>query len=147
MLANSCEVGFNANGIGSCDGLIVNKDIQYISYLYLGWFIFLKECGLVFSKKNQFISKKFSNNRTKIVGGQLAVESSWPTQALINVYSNLGRSLCGGTLISRQIVLTAAHCLMSTNPDDYVVYLGVNDHSLINDPSIIVASVEKVTKV
>jgi len=46
----------------------------------------------------------------KIVGGQTAIEHSWPSQAFLTICRNSLCQVCGGTLIDRNTVLTAAHC-------------------------------------
>ncbi|XP_040067950.1 chymotrypsin-like protease CTRL-1 [Ixodes scapularis] len=56
----------------------------------------------------------------RIYGGSVAVPGSWPWQA--QVYA--GRHICGGTLISDQHVLTAAHCVWNLSPSTFTVYLG-----------------------
>ncbi|KAF2881528.1 hypothetical protein ILUMI_24646 [Ignelater luminosus] len=55
--------------------------------------------------------------------GNNAKENQFPYQALIN-YSSLG-SICGGVLIHKKFVLTAAHCKLPSKPDkNYKVVLG-----------------------
>jgi len=61
----------------------------------------------------------------RIVGGCVSKPHSWPWQ--ISLRTNTGIHFCGGTLISAQWVLTAAHCLeRSKRPSAYRVVLGVH---------------------
>ncbi|CAF1237001.1 unnamed protein product [Rotaria magnacalcarata] len=47
---------------------------------------------------------------TKIIGGENAMENSWGWAVSIRIRNN---HMCGGSLISSQLVLTAAHCIVS----------------------------------
>lgn len=51
---------------------------------------------------------------TKIVGGENSSPGSWPWQASLNTN---GYVFCGGSLITNQWVLTAAHCLTQIPPN------------------------------
>ncbi|XP_064180643.1 polyserase-2-like [Anguilla rostrata] len=58
---------------------------------------------------------------TRIVGGQDAPEGSWPWQASLHIF---GDHQCGGSLITKEWVLSAAHCFDSTFVNPWSVYLG-----------------------
>ncbi|XP_050962415.1 trypsin-3 [Labeo rohita] len=60
---------------------------------------------------------------TKIVGGQEAVRGSWPWQASLHQISS-GRHFCGGSLINKDWVLSAAHCFKSIGAYNVKIYLG-----------------------
>lgn len=48
----------------------------------------------------------------RIVGGEDAVKGAWPWIATLRW---LGRTLCGGTLIDSQWIVTAAHCVYGSD--------------------------------
>uniref|UniRef100_A0A3P9HYM8 Peptidase S1 domain-containing protein n=1 Tax=Oryzias latipes TaxID=8090 RepID=A0A3P9HYM8_ORYLA len=60
---------------------------------------------------------------TKIVGGGNAQAGSWPWQVSIH-FNTLGSHICGGTLISDQWVLTAAHCIVTRTLSSWTLYFG-----------------------
>ncbi|XP_069625621.1 plasminogen isoform X2 [Ranitomeya imitator] len=92
------------------------------------------ECGK--AKKRQ--RKCFG----RIVGGCEANPHSWPWQISLRTSYNL--HFCGGTLIDRQWVLTAAHCLERSNrPSSYKVQLGIHKEKSY-EPSKQVLDVEKL---
>lgn len=69
----------------------------------------------------------------KIVGGKDARPNSWPAMAFLKINVNGGYYMCGGTLIDRKTVLTAAHCL--TKDSTVSVYLGLHDIKDIEEGS------------
>ncbi|KAH6924910.1 hypothetical protein HPB50_026415 [Hyalomma asiaticum] len=66
----------------------------------------------------------------RLVGGTEATPHSWPWQVSLGEakYEGIGH-FCGGSLISSQWVLTAAHCVRNRDVDDVTVVLGA--HSLL----------------
>lgn len=74
---------------------------------------------------------------TRVVGGDDASEDDWPW--MVTVYS--GQYLCGGSLIDKNIVLTAAHCLYDENgteitADNITVIVGGYDRSSVSRSSV-----------
>jgi len=53
--------------------------------------------------------------RQRIVGGSAAASGAYPAQAYIKIDFLLASASCGGTLIARTKVVTAAHCLDAAN--------------------------------
>jgi len=62
--------------------------------------------------------------RTRIVGGQNAQKNEYPWQ--VGLVSNWGSTpFCGGSLISSNTIVTAAHC--ATSPSQFKVVVGDHD--------------------
>lgn len=77
----------------------------------------------------------------KIVGGQQAKQGDWGWQVAL---LNNGRLSCGGSLINRQWVLTAAHCVYGNrNPLVYSIIVGSTDRVTLQ-PSAQKRTVSKV---
>merc|ERR1712126_205414 len=57
---------------------------------------------------------KFRPGSTRIIGGTTVVKNEFPWMVLVKV----GTSLCGGTLLSDDTVLTAAHCVEDPHTHD-----------------------------
>lgn len=60
---------------------------------------------------SKLLTDKINTNTRRIAGGQTATLGQFPHQALLILKSNFsdGQSLCGGSIISQNWILTAAH--------------------------------------
>ncbi|XP_059387706.1 uncharacterized protein LOC132121957 [Carassius carassius] len=67
--------------------------------------------------------------RSRIVGGQNASAGHWPWQASLLL---LSRHICGGSLINKQWVLSAAHCVHGYPTSYFSVFLGRQTQGGIN---------------
>ncbi|XP_070509422.1 venom protease-like [Chironomus tepperi] len=109
---------------------------QHVSYLM----------GLPGQKKRQIVTNRCKHNSISlIVGGEKAKLYEFPHQALLGYETFRGiKYQCGGSLISSNFVLTAAHCI---NPPHYgkvkYVKLGMNRRSQA-DAKVFIYGVEEI---
>ncbi|XP_061462994.1 transmembrane protease serine 12-like [Rhineura floridana] len=71
---------------------------------------------------------------SRIIGGQDTKRGAWPWQVSLQIYHNgSGRyfHVCGGSLINKNSVLTAAHCVRSRKPELWRIEIGL--HQLYRD--------------
>ncbi|EDV50742.1 seminase [Drosophila erecta] len=64
-----------------------------------------------------------SSSRTRIVGGKETTISEVPY--LVYLRQN-GHFICGGSLISTTVVLSAAHCVYGSQPVDFTIHAGAS---------------------
>ncbi|KAK2584857.1 hypothetical protein KPH14_006294 [Odynerus spinipes] len=59
----------------------------------------------------------------RIVGGTDAPDGKYPYQVSMQVS---GKHYCGGSIINKRYILTAAHCLQGVNANNVRIYVGTN---------------------
>lgn len=75
----------------------------------------LVECGIAKTAANTL--------QKRIIGGRTAQFAEYPWQAHIRI----AEFQCGGVLVARQFIATAAHCIQQARVKDILVYLGELD--------------------
>jgi secreted trypsin-like serine protease len=98
-------------------------------------------CGETYVKPSINPNSLIRKMVKRIVGGEDAVEHSWPFLVSVRIKVNKSEHHCGGTLITDEYILTAAHCLFaylkiafdfnltSTSMLELIeVHVGINEH-------------------
>ena len=73
-----------------------------------------------------------SANRNRIVGGTEARQGAWPWAVILGSRrgnSNSFQVMCGGSLLSPDTVLTAAHCLVGQSTSRFNLVVGEHDYT------------------
>ncbi|XP_022909844.2 brachyurin-like [Onthophagus taurus] len=86
----------------------------------------------------QFILQFLKNHHDKIVGGEEAEPHSIPYQVGLIISYNEYSSFCGGSLISENTVLTAAHCINGSS--NFQVILGAHNINLWEESQQLITS-------
>lgn len=73
----------------------------------------------------------------RIVGGEDALIQEYPYQILLEYY---GSHRCGGSIISKNVILTAAHCIDYLSPSSLTIRAG----STVNGQGGVVVNVKKL---
>uniref|UniRef100_A0A8D0HF36 Coagulation factor XI n=1 Tax=Sphenodon punctatus TaxID=8508 RepID=A0A8D0HF36_SPHPU len=69
---------------------------------------------------------------TRVVGGTASSPEEWPWQVSLQVRIHSWKHICGGSIISNQLILTAAHCTEGLQiPSLWRVYTGILNQSQI----------------
>ncbi len=82
------------------------------------------ECGKPSVKPLENI--RYQHRLRRIINGINSRPHSWPWLASLKLNGNL-HHWCMGFLISRNFILTAAHCLLKVNESNFEVVLGLNE--------------------
>ncbi|UJR25836.1 hypothetical protein I4U23_007186 [Adineta vaga] len=80
---------------------------------------------------------------SRIVGGEDALDNSWPMIVSVRLHGSKDHS-CGGTILSKSFILTAAHCLRGISdihPSGITIAAGMTNRS---DPDQIIRNVDEI---
>ena len=70
------------------------------------------------------------NKMVRIIGGHKAEPRSWPSIVSLNFFKNQRyQHHCGGSILNRYQIITAAHCFGKGkgNPSDWIILVGKNN--------------------
>ncbi|XP_074848987.1 coagulation factor XI-like isoform X1 [Carettochelys insculpta] len=77
-------------------------------------------------RKLSTVCRQPQKQHRRVVGGTDSFPGEWPWQVSLQVKLSTQRHLCGGSIISNQWILTAAHCTDNLeNPNLWRVYAGI----------------------
>ncbi|XP_067407694.1 plasma kallikrein isoform X1 [Emydura macquarii macquarii] len=83
--------------------------------------------------KGSTVCMQQSKLNRRVVGGTVSSPGEWPWQVSLQVKLSTKTHFCGGSIISNQWILTAAHCIDNfESPDVWYVYAGILKLSEIN---------------
>ncbi|CAL4063741.1 unnamed protein product, partial [Meganyctiphanes norvegica] len=86
-----------------------------------------------------------TNKDSKIVGGVETKVNGFPWMVHIKIIRQAQRDLyCGGTVIKRQWLLSAAHCFTTVGYDKLIAVFGEHDYNSNNESSATEQEVKNV---
>uniref|UniRef100_A0A8C0G4I4 Peptidase S1 domain-containing protein n=1 Tax=Bubo bubo TaxID=30461 RepID=A0A8C0G4I4_BUBBB len=71
---------------------------------------------------------------SRIIGGEEAVPYSWPWQVSVQISDE---HVCGGAVLAREWVVTAAHCLNSKSVKQYIIHPSFNKTTMDSDIALL----------